>query len=173
MEGLRQPRMSLTRTTFGIVAATVAAGALASCSSSADQPSSADQGPASASAATGETASGMVSPGPTTPASSEDAAGIRAVFARYIETSNAGQAQPYLATICASDPVHQQDLQDQDPAVYPMTLVDMQDITAEGDDGLATVSVKIGPEEQADVITERFTFVREDGAWTVCGKQRG
>lgn len=165
--------MSLTRTTLGIVAATVAAGALASCSSSPDQPAPADQSPADATTPAGGSASGMASPGPTTPASSEDAAGIRAVFARYIETSNAGQAKPYLATICATDPVHRQDLQDRDPAVYPMTLVDMKDITAEGDDGLATVSVKIGSEEQADVITERFTFVREDGAWTVCGKQQG
>lgn len=159
---------TFARTALSVVATAAVAGTLMSCSSSGEEPtasmSAREYDPPSSAAQAPAT-------GPTEPASSADEAGMRAVFERYVETSNAGQAQPYLETICSTDPVHQQDLQDREPALYPMSVQDMRDFTAEGDDGLATVVVKIGLEDQADVLTERFTFVREDGAWTVCGKQ--
>ncbi|WP_024794650.1 hypothetical protein [Tomitella biformata] len=152
----------LARAAMGAVATAALAGTLLSCSSATEAPEAA---PVSA-----ETTAAQA-PGPTEPASTADEAAMSEVFQRYLETSNAGQAQAYLATVCASDPVHSQGITDSEPNPYPMSLVGMKDFTVDGDDGLATVTVKIGLEESADNITQRFTFVRANGAWTVCGEQ--
>lgn len=155
---------TLHRTALAILATTAVAGALVSCSSGGDAS-------AAGSVAADVPESGD-SPAPADAAAPEDVAGMTSVFQRYVETSNSGQSQEYLATICSTDPVHSQVLEDRDPSPYPVSVVDMTDFTVDGDNGLATVTVKIGLEESANQITQRFTFVREAGAWTACGEQK-
>lgn len=159
---------TLIRTALGVVASGALASTLLACSSSSDE------SPATTSATTSDAAPTGDAPetGPTTPASSTDEAEITAVFQRYIESSNSGDVQAYLETVCATDPVHSQDLAGGEPDPFPKTVLDITDVAVDGDDGLATVTVKIGLEEAANTISPRFTFVREDGSWTVCGEQK-
>ena len=159
---------TLIRTALGVVASAALASTLLACSSNSEEP------PATTSATTSDAAatSGDPESGPTTPASSVDEAEIAAVFQRYIETSNSGDAQAFLETVCATDPVHSQDLTGGEPDLFPKTVLDITDFAVDGDAGLATVTVKIGLEENSNTITQRFTFVREDGGWTVCGEQK-
>ena len=164
-------RSTLARTALGGAATVALAGTLVSCASANDQGAASPSSTEAASSAPATT-NGSPAIGPTDPASSADQAEMTAVFQRYVDTSNSGDSQAYLATICSTDPVHSQDLTDRDPAQYPVTLENITDFTVDGNDGLATVTVKIGLEDKADRITERFTFVRESGAWTVCGEQQ-
>ena len=159
---------TLTRTALGLVASGALASTLLACSSSSEE------SPATASATTSDAAATSNAPetGPTTPASSADEEEITAVFQRYIEASNKGEVQEYLETVCSTDPVHSQDLTGGEPDPFPKTVLDVTDFAVDGDDGLATVTFKVGLEEAADTFTQRFTFVREDDGWTVCGQQK-
>ncbi len=166
-------KSGLNRTALRVFAAAVVAGSLISCSSSTDgNPSDADTAASETSTATSSASTPTsASADDGEPASSADQNAMAAVFERYVDTSNNGESQAYLDTVCSTDPVHSQGITDQGPAPYPVTVVDMKDFTVDGDTGLATVTVNIDGEDTPDELTSRFTFVRESGAWTVCGEK--
>lgn len=160
-----------TRTALGVLATAALAGTLMSCSSSADSQ-----------AATPAPTESLVNPHATpaplppvtgTPASAGDQAAITEVFTRYVATSNAGDSKAYLATVCSTDPVHSQGITDQGPAAFPVSVEELKDITVDGDQGLATVTVKVDSKPTPQELTSRFKFEREAGSWTVCGEQEG
>lgn len=159
------------RTALGVLATAALAGTLISCSSSSDAP--ATEPTPSADVANPHASAAPLPPATGDPASAADQAEMTAVFERYVDTSNNGDAQAYLATVCSTDPVHTQGITDQGPAAYPVTVEEMKDFTVGGDDGQATVTVKINAQPTSQELTSRFTFVRESGGWTVCGELGG
>ena len=162
------PRPLLLRAGIAAFASIAVVGAVASCSSGADEPADA----AAASEIAKDQAHALVTEVPVAapdpdavPADEADAAAITALVAQFYETNNAGQAQAWRSTICEDAKAEFADIEDTAPAVDPMIVDEVSDIQVNSAAGTATAHLSYTSGDSAN-----FKFTRaDDGQWKACG----
>lgn len=157
----------LFRTALAAVATLAAVGALTACSSSSDDTAALPSGhPAPA-----EYTKPPVPTDPNAvPANEADGAAITALINTFYETSNAEDADGFLATLCEAVLPQYEGITNGSPVNDPIIVSDVTDIAVNADTASANVTIAMGKGPGAQSQSVPFKFTRAaDGQWKACG----